>query len=154
MQVIKNVVHVAVSGLFATYYFMAVPDPSQPGKHSLSVRNPTAKAAGRAVTTSFGSICYGSLIIAIIQLIRSLIRSAADQSARDGNILAFFCLYCVLCCLDMIEAIAQYFNKVIFLFVALSLQPSQLRQYAFTQVAIYGKDYCTAGKVIFLIPCT
>ena len=115
MQVVKNVVHVTVSGLFATYFFMAVPDPSRPGKHSLSVRNPTAKAAGRAMTTSFGSICYGSLIIALIQLIRALVRSAANQAAQDGNGLAVFCLYCVDCLLSMIESLAEYFNKVCFL---------------------------------------
>ena len=111
-QVIKNTVHVTVSGLFAAYYFMGTPDPSRAGKCTISVRNPTAKAAGRALTTSFGSICYGSLIIAIIQTIRSIVRSAAQSSANDGNLLAVFCLYCIDCLLSMIEALAEYFNHV------------------------------------------
>ena len=128
-QVIKNVVHVTVSGLFASFYFLGTPDPSRPGKCKLSIQNPTAKSLGRAMTTSFGSICYGSLVIAIIQTIRAIVQGAADNAASDGNMFAFFCLYCLDCCLSMIQYLAEYFNH-----------------YAFTQVAIYGKDYCTAGK--------
>lgn len=56
-QVIKNVVHVTVSGVFATYYFMGVADSS--GRVIVSTQNPTVGAAKRALTTSFGSVCYG-----------------------------------------------------------------------------------------------
>ncbi len=108
---------------------MAVPNPARQGKNKVPVRNPTAKSAGRALSTSFGSICYGSLIIALIQTLRYIIRSAAQSAADDGNVCAVFCLYCLDCCMAMIESLAEYFNH-----------------YAFTQVAIYGKDYCTAGK--------
>ncbi len=58
-----------------------------------------------------------------------MIRTAAQSAADDGNVCAVFCLYCLDCCMAMIEGLAEYFNH-----------------YAFTQVAIYGKDYCTAGK--------
>jgi len=126
-QVVQNVVHVTVSGLFATVYFMGT--PVSQWKVTVPVQNPTAKSAKRAMSTSFGSICYGSLIIALIQTLRYIVRSAAQQSQEDGNLFAFFCLYCLDCILSIIESLAEYFNK-----------------YAFTQVAIYGKDFCTAGK--------
>ncbi|ORZ38827.1 plasma-membrane choline transporter-domain-containing protein [Catenaria anguillulae PL171] len=86
-QVIGNVVHVTVSGVFAAFYFLSGSQQGMPG-------SPTMSAFGRAMTTSFGSICYGSLLIALIQTLRSVL-----------------------------------FNK-----------------YAYTQVAIYGKDFCRAAK--------
>lgn len=91
-QVIKTTVHVTVSGLFASYYFQS--QPTGDGKHKITISNPTAKAAKRALTTSFGSVCYGSLIVAILQTIRALIRMAANQAAADGNLIGYFCAMC------------------------------------------------------------
>jgi len=65
--VVSNVVHVTSAGTLSTWYFL-FPN-SMP-------ENPTMKAAKRAATTSFGSICLGSLIIAIIKAIRALVSSA------------------------------------------------------------------------------
>ena len=111
-QVIKNVVHVTVSGTFATWYFLQGTMPS----------NPTVKSFQRATTTSFGSISFGSLLVATLETLRTLIRIARGQ--RD-NIVAF-CADCILGCIDNL---LQYFNL-----------------YAFTQVAIYGKTYIQAAK--------
>ena len=59
----------------------------------------------RTVTTSFGSICFGSLIVAILQALRMLANVARDQD--DGILL---CLAeCILAC---IASIVEYFNKV------------------------------------------
>lgn len=112
-QTVKNVVHTAVSGSLATWYFMF---PTQ------MPSNPTLKSVKRSLTTSFGSICLGSLIVAIISAIRGVMR--AGRRTRNP-----FIRGCVLCILGCIERIVQYFNV-----------------YAFTYVAIYGKTYCDAGK--------
>jgi hypothetical protein len=108
-QVIKNTTHVTVSGLYAAYYFLGV---STNGVITLAVSNPTLAAAKRAMTTSFGSICFGSLIIAIIQTIRALLRMAADNARDEGNILAAFCAMCAHCILSCIEDLVEYFNEV------------------------------------------
>jgi hypothetical protein len=76
----------------------------------------------RATTTSFGSICLGSLLVAILQTIRTLLRSLRRES---DNLIA--CL--AECLIGCIENLLQYFNI-----------------YAFAQVAIYGKSYCQAAK--------
>eukprot|EP00833_Pecoramyces_ruminatium_P002069 jgi/Orpsp1_1/1176101/evm.model.c7180000056404.1 len=68
-QVINNTVHVTISGLFATYYFQGILNPATM-EIQVDVKNPTLKSFKRAITTSFGSICFGSLIIAIIQTLR------------------------------------------------------------------------------------
>jgi hypothetical protein len=125
-QVIKNSAHLTLCGLFATYYFMGV---SNGQTVEVPVKNPTLKSAKRAMTTSFGSNCYGSLLIAIISTLRSIAQQAKNDAASDGNIGLAICLCCLQCILSLIEDILEYFNT-----------------YAFAQVAIYGKDYCTAGK--------
>ncbi|KND04289.1 uncharacterized protein SPPG_00024 [Spizellomyces punctatus DAOM BR117] len=126
-QVISNTIHVTISGLFATYYFMGTRQPD--GKVTVPVRNPTASSAKRAVTTSFGPVCFGSLIIALIQTIRALLRMASQSAAEDGNIAGALCAACAGCFLSCIEGLVEYFNK-----------------YAFVQVAVYGKDYIRAAK--------
>jgi len=112
-QVVKNVVHVTASGLFATWYFLSgVAMPS----------NPTLRAFKRATSSSFGSICLGSLLVAILKTLRQLLNASRGRSDNW--------LKCILACiLSMLDSLINYFNM-----------------YAFTQVAIYGKTYCQAAK--------
>ncbi|OUM61319.1 hypothetical protein PIROE2DRAFT_45310 [Piromyces sp. E2] len=127
-QVINNTVHVIISGVFATYYFRGVVESST-GQVSVDVKHPTWQSFKRALTTSFGSICYGSLIIAIIDTLRALARSAQEDASENGNCLVCLLACCVECILSCIGEMLEYFNK-----------------YAFTEVAIYGKSYCQAAK--------
>ncbi|KAF9291320.1 putative choline transporter, neither null mutation nor overexpression affects choline transport [Mortierella alpina] len=118
-QVIKNIVHVTIAGVFATYYFMA-------GSPQGMSKSPTAASFKRACTTSIGSICFGSLIIAIIQTLRAL----AQMFRGEGNdgVMAF--LACIIdCILGCLQGLIDYVNK-----------------YAFCQVAIYGKAYIPAAR--------
>ncbi|KAG0335115.1 putative choline transporter, neither null mutation nor overexpression affects choline transport, partial [Podila horticola] len=118
-QVIKNIVHVTISGVFATYYFMA-------GSPQGMVKSPTLASFKRACTTSIGSICFGSLIIAVIQTLRAI--AQMFRSDGDNGVLAF--LACLIdCFLSCIQGIAEYVNK-----------------YAFSEVAIYGKAFIPAAK--------
>jgi hypothetical protein len=85
-------------------------------------QNPTLGSFKRATTTSFGSICLGSLLVAVLETMRAILRWARGQ--RDN--LAAYCLDILL---NLIESLVQYFNV-----------------YAFTQVAIYGKPYVQAAQ--------
>ncbi|CCW66946.1 unnamed protein product [Phytomonas sp. Hart1] len=76
------------------------------------------------MTTSFGSICFGALLVAIIELIRFLVESIDS----DDNFLKCI-LDCILAC---IERIIEYFNT-----------------YAFVHVAIYGCGYFEAATRTF-----
>jgi len=112
-QVLKNCLHVTIAGVFASYYFLS-------GTSSMP-NHPLPSAAGRAFGRSFGSICFGSLVVALIQTLRALARSLRDQAAW---------LACILdCILGCIEGIVKYLNH-----------------WAYSQVAIYGKSYCQAAK--------
>ncbi|KAF9101650.1 putative choline transporter, neither null mutation nor overexpression affects choline transport [Mortierella sp. AM989] len=117
-QVLANIAHTTICGVFATYYFMK-------GSPQGVTKSPTIESMKRACTTSIGSICFGSLVIAIIQTLRTIANMARGDS--DG-ILAFVgCL--IDCFLACIQGIAEFINK-----------------YAFAQVAVYGKPYVQAAK--------
>jgi hypothetical protein len=111
-QVIKNSVHVTVAGAFGSFYF----SPQQV--------NPTLSAMKRAVTT-FGSICFGSFIVAVIQATKQILRNLRSS---DNNFLAA----CGECLLQCIENIVQYIST-----------------YAFTYCALYGQSFCEASRSTF-----
>ncbi|CAG8601845.1 7370_t:CDS:2 [Paraglomus brasilianum] len=117
-QVIKTIVHVTDSGVFAAFYFL---EGTPQGTGSV----PTLSSLKRACTTSFGSICFGSLIIAILNTIKAIFQAIANSD--DGA--CGFLAACFACLLSYIEALVEYFNH-----------------YAYVEVAIYGKSFCRAAK--------
>ena len=94
VQVISNVVHVTTAGTVGTWWF--VPHEAN-GCCSKAVR----ESYVRSLTSSFGSICLGSLIVAIIQAVRETVQSIRDS---DNSILA-----CVADCL--LGCIGEFLNK-------------------------------------------
>jgi len=102
-QVIKNVVHVTVSGVFASWYFLypaAMPE------------NPTQKSLKRACGTSLGSIALGSLLVAIIRTFKHMLE--AGRGSRNGFVRC--CLVCLLRCLD---DLISFFNVYAYVHVAM-----------------------------------
>lgn len=112
LQVFKNVGHVTVAGTVATFWYNA------------ESAGATGSSLKRATTTSFGSICFGSLLVAILQALRSL----AESQREEGSFLGCIC-ECILGCL---QAIMEYFNR-----------------WAFVYVGIYGYKFTQAGKAVF-----
>ncbi|KAG0264711.1 putative choline transporter, neither null mutation nor overexpression affects choline transport [Linnemannia exigua] len=117
-QVLSNIVHTTICGVYATYYFMA-------GSPQGMTKSPTVESFKRSVTTSFGSICFGSLVIAIIQTLRFI----ANMARGDGDGVMAFVACLIDCLLACLQGIAEFINK-----------------YAFAQVAIYGKGYMQAAR--------
>jgi hypothetical protein len=114
MQVVENVVHTSVCGVFATFYFLH--------GTGAAIMKPVWNSFSRSMTYSFGSIAFGSLIVASIQFVRFLINSTRNE--RDNLAAA-----CADCLLGMIERLVRYFNY-----------------YAYVHVAIYGKPFIQSGK--------
>ncbi|CAG8585462.1 15187_t:CDS:2 [Racocetra persica] len=117
-QVIKTIVHVTASGVYATYYFLE-------GTPQGAGTTPTLSSFKRATTTSIGSICFGSLIIALLSTTRTVLQAFANSDEGACG----FCAVCIACLLAWIESLVEYFNF-----------------YAYVEVAIYGKSYCQAAK--------
>jgi hypothetical protein len=122
-QVLSNIVHVTTAGVVGTWWFV----PFEAGVGTASFwSQAVTDSFSRATTYSFGSICLGSLLVAIIQALRALASSARQND--DCQILVCI-IDCILACIqDMIE----YFN-----------------QWAYVYVGLYGFSYIEAGKNVF-----
>lgn len=124
-EVIRNVIHVVIAGVYGTWYYLASSDQGAP-------RHPALSSLKRALTYCFGSISFGSLIVALIQLVRQLFAILRSNFAADGNgwgvcamiILDFF--------LGFLDWLVRYFNH-----------------YAYCYVALYGKSYLRSAKDTF-----
>ncbi|GAB4840268.1 hypothetical protein Ancab_021033 [Ancistrocladus abbreviatus] len=115
--VLCNTLHVIVSGMVFLVLIHGGQEASSMPSNSL------IKSLQHAVTTSFGSICYGSLFTAAIRTLRWEIRGF--RSKIGGN-------ECLLCCVDflfhLVETLVRFFNK-----------------YAYVQIAVSGKSFnCSA----------
>lgn len=120
-QVIQNTVHVTTAGVIGTWWFA-------PGEASTCCSRALMESFVRATTYSFGSICFGSLIVAIVQALRAL-----NHMLRDNE--EFNCLTCIIdCILGCIEEIIEYLNK-----------------WAYIYVGLYGYSYIEAGKNVITL---
>merc|ERR1719414_1351792 len=90
-QVNQNISHCTSCGVAATWYFSTEID-----------YNPTPKAFKRTMTTSFGSVCLGSLMVAIIQALKAMV-----QSARNNKNALISCI--AMCLLNCLENLARWF---------------------------------------------
>lgn len=125
-QVIKSCFHTTVAGVVGTWWFTPIEE------RSAGFCNTTIYYSWmRSTIYSFGSICLGSLLVAILQVLQVIVRSARSNNG-DGNG-ANSILWCLLQCLvDLLERVMEYINK-----------------WAFVYVGLYGYDYCTAGKKVY-----
>ncbi|MBA0592945.1 hypothetical protein Gorai_009906 [Gossypium raimondii] len=116
--VLCNTVHVIVSGLVFLVLLHGGRNASSMPPNSLM------KSLRYAVTTSFGSICYGSLFTAAIRTLRWEIRGFRSKIGNNE---------CLLCCVDflfqLVETLVRFFNK-----------------YAYVQIAVYGKGFNRSAR--------
>jgi len=114
-QYIASTVHVIVSGAFASWYFF--------GSRASSV----VLGSLRRGLWSAGSVCFGSLIVSMLQLLmRAVGGGETDVHGRSNqNPLAQMVWSCA-------GQLIKFFNK-----------------YAFCYVAIYGQSFTEAGKSVY-----
>ncbi|KIV97206.1 hypothetical protein PV10_00982 [Exophiala mesophila] len=118
----KAVIHTTVAGQYGAWYFCA-------GKPSGIPSGSAFGAFRRATTYSFGSLSFGSLIIALINMLRQACSIAQQSEAADGNMIGMI-MYCVLgCIISMLQWLVEFFNR-----------------YAYCHIALYGKAYIAAAK--------
>lgn len=117
-QVLQNCVHCAVAGVVGSWWFT----PKSSGCCSSAV----CGSFIRTMTSSFGSICFGSLLVAIVQALRQMV-----EQLRQNDELGQFLACCIDCLLSCLQSLLEYFNK-----------------WAFVYVGVYGYSYCEAGKSV------
>ena len=88
---LKNTIHSTVAGVYGSWFFCA-------GKPGGMPTGATRGAFRRAMTYSFGSISLGSLVVALINMVRQAVSIAQQQEAQGGNMVASIA-FCVLGCI-------------------------------------------------------
>ncbi|KAI1171606.1 duf580 domain-containing protein [Nemania sp. FL0916] len=119
-EVLKNVTHTTISGVFGSWYFFHPTDRP---------RAVTRGALKRSLTYSFGSISLGSLFIAIINFLRQILSVARRSEMAQGNVIASILLLVLGCVVSLLDWAVQFLNR-----------------YAFSYIALYGKPYFAAAK--------
>lgn len=91
-----------------------------------------------AITTSFcyhaGTAAFGSLIIAIIKMIRAFIAYLQRKADEMDSSIAKAVLCCCQCCFYCLEKCIRFINKN-----------------AYIQTAIFGSSFCTSAKEAFFL---
>ncbi|CAI4065029.1 hypothetical protein SUVZ_08G1950 [Saccharomyces uvarum] len=123
-EVIKNVIHCVISGVFGCWYYMSKSDQKMP-------KWPAFGALKRAMTYSFGSICFGSLLVALIDLLRTLVNLLKNNigSGSGGKMVAQILFMVLDWIISFLRWMAEYFNH-----------------YAYSFISLYGKPYLKAAK--------
>jgi hypothetical protein len=117
----QNTIQVTVAGVMATWCF----DKKEADNCCSSA---VLSSLFRSLTYSFGSICCGSLLQALVSLLRYLVETARNERDRDNGCCGI--ILCILECLTRwLEDILEYFN-----------------QWAFVYVGIYGFSYLESGR--------
>ena len=109
-EICKNILHATVCGVTGAWYF------------SKDTSEPTKPALKRTLTTIFGSICFGSMIVAILQVIKAVLRSQARGP----------CGCIILMILSCIESLVRKFNM-----------------YAYVHCAVYNNNFIDAASKTF-----
>lgn len=132
-QVVGNVCHVTYCGVFGRWYFQG----ERSGRLGPDSTNPITPSLTVAFKTSFGSICMGSFLIAIIRAVEAVVRQARRQAQGDGNAVMCIILMVLECIIGCIGDILEYFNA-----------------WAYVQCAIRGVSFCDAARITFsMIMC-
>jgi len=120
-EVLSNILVVTVSSVAA---FWATEISNIDGT------NPVSSSFYFSITYSFGSICLGSLIVAILKTARLIARMAINSAGdNDASRVVAMCCHCFLGC---IEGLVEYFNE-----------------WAYAYVAMYRKDFRTSAKLVW-----
>lgn len=80
----------------------------------------------------FGSLAFGSLILAIVQfmqIVLEIFKKQAESSGANNSKCFEYVINCLRCCLACVERIVQFINKT-----------------AYIQIALRGKNFCNAAK--------
>lgn len=94
--------------------------------------SPVSRGFKLAFRYHFGSLAFGSFILAVVQFLQAMVeafKKQAESSGADQAACFEYVINCLRCCLACVERIVQFLNKT-----------------AYIQIAIRGKNFCMAAK--------
>ncbi|XP_038572019.1 choline transporter-like protein 5-B isoform X4 [Micropterus salmoides] len=116
-----------LAGAFASYYW-ALKKPND-----IPVC-PLYSSFSRAIRYHTGSLAFGSLILAVVQMVRIVLEYLHHKLKGSQNVCARFLLCCLKCCFWCLEHFIKFINRN-----------------AYIMIAIYGKNFCTSSKDAFFL---
>jgi hypothetical protein len=119
-------VQLSLAGAVAHWYFAAQADKF--GKSFMG------KGVYNAIRYHSGSVALGSLIVAIVQLIKYYLEYLSEQAKKQKNKVLALILKCLSYCMWCLEKCIKFLNKN-----------------AYIQIAILGKKFCFAAKDAFFL---
>ncbi|KAM9770091.1 choline transporter-like protein 2 isoform 1-T1 [Menidia menidia] len=118
---------VTLAGAFASYYWAFKKPNDIPAF-------PIFASLGRALRYHTGSLAFGSLILALVQVIRVILEYLDHKLKGAQNKFAKFLLKCLKCCFWCLEKCIKFLNRN-----------------AYIMIAIYGKNFCTSARDAFFL---
>ncbi|XP_041335594.1 choline transporter-like protein 2 isoform X1 [Pyrgilauda ruficollis] len=118
---------VTLAGAFASYYWAFKKPDDMPAF-------PLFSAFGRALRYHTGSLAFGSLVLAIVQVIRVILEYLDHRLKAAENKFAKFLLGCLKCCFWCLEKFIKFLNRN-----------------AYIMIAIYGTNFCTSARNAFFL---
>lgn len=94
--------------------------------------SPVLRSLKMAFRYHFGSLAFGSFILALVQFLQMIVelfKKQAEASGADQNKCFEYVINCLRCCLACVERIVQFINET-----------------AYIQIALRGKNFCGAAK--------
>jgi len=119
-QAAYSVCHVTYCGVFGRWYYKV--DQGAALRRSLGV----------ALTTSLGSICFGSFLIAGIRALEAVIRMARSEAQSEGNYVSCILLMLLECVVSCLGDILEYFSE-----------------WAYVQCAVRGVSFVQAARITY-----
>ena len=119
-----------IAAACAVWYFS-----KSPGMKDLD--SPVASGFWMAFRYHFGTLAFGSFILALVQFIQiifELLNRQVDAVGEGANCCYSAVVNCVRCCLECIKRIVEFINKN-----------------AFIQTSITGKNFCGAASDAFTL---
>lgn len=122
-QVLCHVVQVTVAGVIGSWWFKPETEFTSPCSKELM------SSFQRSTVLSFGSICFGSLLVGFVQILRQFVEPMRPSSDETVLMCLHECLVCFQECLvSCIDGLSESFNP-----------------WAFTYVGLYGYGFLEAG---------
>ncbi|XP_006741111.1 choline transporter-like protein 2 isoform X1 [Neomonachus schauinslandi] len=118
---------VTLAGAFASYYWALHKPDDLPAF-------PLFSAFGRALRYHTGSLAFGALILAIVQIIRVMLEYLDQRLKAAENKFAKFLMTCLKCCFWCLEKFIRFLNRN-----------------AYIMIAIYGTNFCTSARNAFFL---
>ena len=116
-----------LAGAYASYYWARRKPKDIP-------MFPVVAALWRPLRFHIGSLAFGSFIIAVIQIIRTLLEYVEEKVEAQSNPITRFIFCCCKCFFWCLEKFMRFINRN-----------------AYIEIAVYGYNFCAAAKSAFFL---